>query len=175
MKAVITGNTMGLGAELERVLLSLNHSVRGVSRVSGCDLSLSAARHQFVHSLTDEDLVVLNARVCQTEVMEGLSHSAWPALGRTLVVISSRAPDAGISGPAGLYAAEKAKVDFYTGWMSARSPNGLRVIGIRPGYFESSSHPTGLPLNELAWSIIEIATNPILANLRSATIFTTKT
>lgn len=176
MKIALTGHTSGFGAELLNSFRFYEWQVRGISRTTGFDLGTTLDQTRFVNSLTNEDLVVLNARPGQTEVMEMIAYSKWPQAGRHLVVMGSRAPDAGIMSQAPMYAADKARVDFYARSMAAKAETGLRVLLVRPGYICGINNKSDvcIPAVDLAQTIIDLIRNPHLENIRDVTVYANK-
>lgn len=173
MKVTITGHTNGFG----RILFShleQYHSVDGVSRINGYDLTIADDRQKLVSNLIS-DVLVLNARYGQAETIEAVAASEWPRKGRTMIVVGSRAPDAGLVSMAPLYAAEKAKVDFITRHTAVDLSKrcGTRVVLLRPTYISGCKHDDQRCVNSdhLCAIVDDILENPVYNSIREITLF----
>lgn len=173
MKITITGHTDGFGMMLSDYF-SVDHEVVGVSRSTGCDLSTEQGRARFVFGL-DGDVVILNSRVAQAETLEEIKHSAWAKEGRTVIVMGSRAPDAGLVSQAPLYAAEKAKVDFYTrhAAVAMSKVSKVRVILLKPTYLSGCKHDDQrcVDSGDMCGIINDLLTVPRYSSVREVTLY----
>lgn len=173
MKITITGHTDGFGKMLSDHL-STDHEVIGISRTTGYDLSTNEGRLHFVSDLSG-DIVILNARVSQAETLEAIKYSAWASQPRTVVVVGSRAPDAGLVSQAPLYAAEKAKTDFYTRHAAVEmsKASGTRVILLKPTYISGCKHDDQrcVSSSDLCGMVSELLFNPLWETVRELTLF----
>lgn len=175
MKITITGHTAGFGKILADYF-SIDHEVVGISRRTGFELDREASRQDFVSHLSG-DVVILNTRVGQVETLDAIKHSQWAKATepRTVIVMGSRAPDAGLVSQAPLYAADKARVDFFTRHTAVEMSKelGVRVILLKPTYLSGCKHDDQrcVDSTDVCEIVNDLLTVPRYSSVREMTLY----